>query len=123
MKRKLREQEVEEIIKDPSKEIVPDRMKKLDFKPYTGKDDLPKATVHEKKVGNHTVLIKEKNGEPRFFLERRLNGIYKLIQVFSTGKGTASRMIQILKTLKKDERGIRDRKLLRRLRECNIPGA
>lgn len=93
------------------------------FLPYEGKDRLPKAETKIKIHEGKAKFVIVKVGEPRYFIRRCPNEIYKLVKVFSNGKGTAQRHVMTLKPRAKNEKGQRHRGILKKLRKAGIPGA
>lgn len=121
MERKLRDTTT--MLEDAVEEVKATRKNKgyANFKRFTGKDDLPPAKTEIKDLGNgKKKFIKIKNGEPRYFTERCEGGAIKLLKVFSTGKGTAQRHVHTLHPRKKNDRGLADRLIIKKLTAAGI---
>lgn len=84
------------------------------FKPYVGKDDLPREKLDSK--GN---IVEP--GESRYFVARG-EECYKLMRMYRA-KGIKRSLVRVLKIKKMDERGAKDREILKQLKEAEIPGA
>lgn len=93
------------------------------IKPYISRQELPPGKMKEKtdKQGKK-YFIKAGNGEMRYKFVECKNGVFKLLQICSTGKGTLQRLVGMLKTKRKDARGRSDRKMIERLRREGFPG-
>lgn len=89
------------------------------LKPYLGKDDLP-----AEKLDSKGGVIEE--GESRYFVARATDSVsgtcYKLMRMYRA-KGIKRSLVRVLKVKKRDERGAKDREILRKLKEAEIPGA
>jgi hypothetical protein len=93
------------------------------IKPYLGKESLPKGKCTEKTTNDgKKYVVKNFNGEPRYFFVRCVNGAYKLISIMSTGRGKSTRLIKVFKTAKKSTRGKLEKSKIDKLRKAGFPG-
>lgn len=102
---------------------APRKIEQITFLPYEGKNKLPKAEIKYKTHKGITRFVLVRAGEPRYFVRRCPNEVYKLVKVFSNGRGTAQRHVMTLKPAIKGEKGRVHRNILKRLRKSDIPGA
>lgn len=122
-----REEDAMRSVRGKTKESEPKEVRKkvckidgVVLKPYVGKDDLPREKLDSK--GN---VVEQ--GESRYFVTRASDSVsggacYKLVRVYRA-RGIKRSLIRVLKVKKRDERGAKDREILRKLKEAEIPGA